>query len=140
LEVSIAWCGSGTFGDAPESGEGTRGHGLRAGKLFLVEKFGEVEDFVDLVFREGLDQLVKFFGGCHNFSGVNGFVLLLWRKGLGLRFSFIRIFRLLGGHFGVLLKQFFEACGATPVSILSEAATDLDAFEDFIVTIVDGPH
>jgi hypothetical protein len=45
-------------------------------KLFLVEKFGEVEDFVDLVFREGLDQLVEFFGGCHDFSRVNGFVLV----------------------------------------------------------------
>jgi hypothetical protein len=32
-----------------------------------VEKFGEVEDFVNLAFWQGLDELVKFFGGCHNF-------------------------------------------------------------------------
>ena len=62
------------FSDAPQSGEGAGGDGrvLREGKLFLVEKFGEVEDFVDLTFWEALDQLIESFGGCHRFlrSGV----------------------------------------------------------------------
>jgi hypothetical protein len=56
------------FGDAPKSGEGAGGDCLVRGKrIFLVEKFGEVEEFVDLVFWEGLDNLVKFLGGCHDF-------------------------------------------------------------------------
>jgi hypothetical protein len=69
LQFMIARGWPRAFGDAPESGEGAGGDGLRRGKLFLVEKFGEVEDFVDLVFRESLDQLVEFFGGCHDFLG-----------------------------------------------------------------------
>lgn len=58
-----------TFGDAPESSEGAGGDSLelRRGELSLVEKFGKVKDFVDLVFWEGLDKLVGFFGGCHDF-------------------------------------------------------------------------
>jgi hypothetical protein len=84
---------------------------LSGGELFWVKKFGEVEGFVDLVFREGLDQLVEFFSNCHDCSGVNGFVLLLWLKGLWLSFSFRRIFRScgLGDHFGMDLEEFFEA-------------------------------
>jgi len=50
---------------------------LRGGELFLLEKFGKIEDFVDLTLREGLDQLVEFFSGCHDFSGVCGIVLEL---------------------------------------------------------------
>lgn len=42
------------------------GIGLRGRELFLVEKFSELADFVDLVFWKGLDELVKFFGGCHD--------------------------------------------------------------------------
>jgi hypothetical protein len=42
---------------------------LRGGELFLMEKFGKVEDFVNLVVWEGLDKLVEFFGGCHDFFG-----------------------------------------------------------------------
>jgi hypothetical protein len=42
---------------------------LRGRELFLMEKFDEVEDFVDLVFREGLDELVEFFGGSHEVLG-----------------------------------------------------------------------
>jgi hypothetical protein len=77
LQLTIARGGSGTFGDAPKSGEGAEGDsfGWRGGELFLVEKFGEVEDFVDLVFWKGLDQLVELFGGCHD-----GVVLALWLK------------------------------------------------------------
>ena len=56
------------FGDAPKSGEGARGDSfLRSGELFLLEKFSEVEDFVDLAFWESLDQLIESFGGCHGF-------------------------------------------------------------------------
>jgi hypothetical protein len=103
LQFMIARGWPRAFGNAPESGESAGGDGLRGGELFLVKKFGEVEDFVDLVFWEGLDQLMEFFGGCHDFSGVNVVVLLLWRKGLWLGFSFSIIFRRrrLGGHFGV---------------------------------------
>jgi hypothetical protein len=60
LQFLIARSWPRTFGDAPESGEGAGGDGLMGGKLFLVEKFGEVKDFVDLVFWERLDQLVEF--------------------------------------------------------------------------------
>jgi hypothetical protein len=97
---------------------------MRGGELLLVKKFGEVEDFIDLVFWEGLDDLVEFFGGGHDFSGVNGFVLLLWLRGLWLSFTFIRLFRgrLVGGHFGIQLEEFFEAFG-----VVFEAATDVDA-------------
>jgi hypothetical protein len=31
------------------------GYKWRGGELFLLEKFGEVENFVDLAFWEGLD-------------------------------------------------------------------------------------
>jgi hypothetical protein len=63
------------------------------------------------------------------FWGVNGFVLLLWRKGLWLGFSFSRVFRgrRLGGHFSVQLEEFFEAFG-----VVFEAATDVDEFENFV--------
>lgn len=56
-----------TFSDASESGERSEeeGVGLKGQGLFLVEEFGEVEKFVDLGFREGLDQLLEFFGGGH---------------------------------------------------------------------------
>jgi hypothetical protein len=79
------------------------------GLLFLIEKFSEVENFVDLVFGEGLDQLIEFFGSSHNCSRINGFVPLLWLKGLWLGFSFGRFFRrrLLAGHLGIHLKQLF---------------------------------
>ena len=55
------------FGDASQPGEGAggNGRGLRGGELFLVEKFGEVKNFVDLVFWKRLDELIEFFGGCH---------------------------------------------------------------------------
>ncbi len=63
-----------------------------------MEKFSKVEDFVDLVFREGLDQLVEFFGGGHDFSGVNGFVPLLWLK--GAMAEFFRLAEFFGGAAG----------------------------------------
>ncbi len=69
------------FGNASKSGEGAGGDDLRRGKLFMLEKFGEIEDFVDLVFREGLDQLVEFFGGSHGFSGVNGVCVFIMVEG-----------------------------------------------------------
>lgn len=58
------------FGDAPQAGEGAGrdGLGLRGEELFLVEKFGEVEHFADLVFWKRLDELIEFFGGCHSVS------------------------------------------------------------------------
>jgi hypothetical protein len=39
--------------------------------------------------------------------------------------------RLLGVHFGIKLEDFFEAFG-----VVFEAATDVDAFEDFVVAFV----
>lgn len=46
--------------------------GLRGDELFLVEKFSEVENFVDLLFWKRLDELVEFFSGCHDvFSKLN---------------------------------------------------------------------
>jgi hypothetical protein len=30
-----------------------------------MEKFSEVEDFVDLILWKGLDELIELFGGCH---------------------------------------------------------------------------
>ena len=66
------------FGDAPESGESAGGDSLTGGELFLVEKFGEVEDFVNLVFWEDLDKLVEFFGGCHDFSRMDGLLTGLY--------------------------------------------------------------
>ena len=67
LQFLIARGWFGLFGDAAQSGEGAGGDGLglRGGELFLVEKFGEMENFVDLVFWKRLDELVEFFGGCH---------------------------------------------------------------------------
>jgi hypothetical protein len=49
------------FGDASESGKGAEGNScrLRGGELFLVKKFGEVEDFVDLALWEGLDYWIS---------------------------------------------------------------------------------
>ena len=64
------------FGDAPKSGEGARRDSLlRSGELFLLEKFSEVEDFVDLAFWESLDQLIESFGCCHGFRGWVGFIV-----------------------------------------------------------------
>jgi hypothetical protein len=113
---------------------------MRGGELLLVKKFSEVEDFIDLVFWEGLDELVEFFGGGHDFSGVNGFVLLLWLKGLWLSFTCIRLVRrrLVGGHSGIQLEEFFEAFSLRERAangVVFEAATDVDAFEHFVVAI-----
>jgi hypothetical protein len=61
-----------------------------------------------------------------------GLYLLLWLKGLWLSFTFRRVVqgRLLSGHFGIQLEEFFHA-----LSIIFEAATDVDVFEHFVVAI-----
>lgn len=51
---------------------------IGGGELFLLEKFSKMEDFVDLALWESLDQLIEFFSGGHDFSGVYGVVLILW--------------------------------------------------------------
>lgn len=50
-----------TLGDASDSGKGVEEDSLRGGELFLMEKFGEVEDFGDLAFWQALNQLMESF-------------------------------------------------------------------------------
>jgi hypothetical protein len=47
---------------------------------------------------------------------------------------------LLGGHFGIQLEEFFEAFSLRERAangVVFEAATNVDAFEDFVIEIVD---
>jgi hypothetical protein len=62
------------------------------------------------------------------FKGVSGFLLVLW-----MDFTVGRLFRgcWLAGHFGIKLEEFFES-----FSVVFEAATDVDALEDFVVAFV----
>ncbi len=73
--------GAEAFGDTSKSGQGA------GGELFLLK------NFVDLALWEGLDQLVEFFGGCHDFTGVYGVVLVIMAK------FYLRLVDFLAGAF-----------------------------------------
>ena len=42
----------------------------------LMKRFREVQDFGDLLFGKGLDQLMQFLGGCHGRSLAIDHILL----------------------------------------------------------------
>jgi len=55
-------CTSDASSDTSKSNEGARGDSSRRRDLLLLEKLSAVEEFVNLAFWKGLNQLVEFLG------------------------------------------------------------------------------